>query len=492
MRVRDRHASPASPTACCGASASPASCPTRSTSRPATGCTCGRRCSRPGADLGVSPFGVEAQRMLRLEKGHFIVGQDTDGLTRAYSAGLDGLVKLDKDDFVGKPELVWQQATRGDRPAAGRPAARRPVGRPAGGQPDPDGDGHIARPHHVQPHVADPRAARLPGPGRPRRWPRPAPPSPSGCRTGGDVTAAVQERPRPRRPGGGASACLTPRRARCPSRAARSRSPGPRAVVDGWEVSAAPQRGRADACADASRRWPSSSSGRRADGAVRARPRRRRSDCAADATATSWSSAAGPGEWLRPRRGRRRARGCARRSPAAGRRPRHVVDLTHGRALRPPDRPRRGADAVEGLRHRPRRPGHARRVGAAHVGRQDRHRRRPRRRRSGRRRALLPAALRAVVRAVPGRLPARRRQGVRHRASRLGPLGKGSLTCPCLPDLEIARGATLKPLDEVAPSMGIGDHLLEPYGAAVAEDQARGDRGAGRPAEGQVRRRLAR
>lgn len=61
-----------------------------------------------GDDLGVTPFGVEAQRVLRLEKGHLIVGQDTDGMTKAYSAGLGGLVKLDKDDFAGKPELVWQ------------------------------------------------------------------------------------------------------------------------------------------------------------------------------------------------------------------------------------------------------------------------------------------------------------------------------------------------------------------------------------------------
>ncbi len=36
-------------------------------------------------------------------------------------------------------------------------------------------------------------------------------------------------------------------------------------------------------------------------------------------------------------------------------------------------------------------------------------------------------------------------------------------------DLEIARGATLKPLDEVASSIGIGSHLLEPYGASVAK-----------------------
>ena len=66
-----------------------------------------------GSDLGVAPFGVEAQRILRLEKGHFIVGQDTDGLTQAFAAGLDWLVKLDKDDFLGQPELVWERH-RGD------------------------------------------------------------------------------------------------------------------------------------------------------------------------------------------------------------------------------------------------------------------------------------------------------------------------------------------------------------------------------------------
>jgi sarcosine oxidase, subunit alpha len=63
-----------------------------------------------GADLGIQAFGVEAQRILRLEKGHFIVGQDTDGLTRAFSAALDWAIKLDKDDFVGQPELAWQHA----------------------------------------------------------------------------------------------------------------------------------------------------------------------------------------------------------------------------------------------------------------------------------------------------------------------------------------------------------------------------------------------
>lgn len=60
-----------------------------------------------GSDLGVAPFGLEAQRIMRLEKGHFIVGQDTDGLTKAPTTGLTPLIKLDKDDFAGKTELAW-------------------------------------------------------------------------------------------------------------------------------------------------------------------------------------------------------------------------------------------------------------------------------------------------------------------------------------------------------------------------------------------------
>ena len=68
-----------------------------------------------GKELGVRPFGVEAQRILRLEKGHLVVGQDTDGLTRAASAGLGGLVKLAKADMVGRPELGWA-ADRTDLP----------------------------------------------------------------------------------------------------------------------------------------------------------------------------------------------------------------------------------------------------------------------------------------------------------------------------------------------------------------------------------------
>jgi len=63
-----------------------------------------------GAAFGIRAFGVEAQRVLRLEKGHIIIGQDTDGLTTPFEAGLDWAVKMDKPFFVGQRSLrVLQQ-----------------------------------------------------------------------------------------------------------------------------------------------------------------------------------------------------------------------------------------------------------------------------------------------------------------------------------------------------------------------------------------------
>jgi sarcosine oxidase subunit alpha len=62
-----------------------------------------------GQPYHITPFGVEAQRIMRLEKGHFIVGQDTDGLTDPLMADLGWAVKMDKADFVGKPSLVRVQ-----------------------------------------------------------------------------------------------------------------------------------------------------------------------------------------------------------------------------------------------------------------------------------------------------------------------------------------------------------------------------------------------
>jgi sarcosine oxidase subunit alpha len=55
-----------------------------------------------GAQWHIKPFGVEAQRLLRLEKGHIIVGQDTDGMTHPGEVGLDWAMNRTKPDFVGR------------------------------------------------------------------------------------------------------------------------------------------------------------------------------------------------------------------------------------------------------------------------------------------------------------------------------------------------------------------------------------------------------
>jgi sarcosine oxidase subunit alpha len=59
-----------------------------------------------GQAHGIKPFGLEAQRVLRLEKAHIIVSQDTDASTDPLSADLARAVKLDKPDFLGKRSLV--------------------------------------------------------------------------------------------------------------------------------------------------------------------------------------------------------------------------------------------------------------------------------------------------------------------------------------------------------------------------------------------------
>jgi sarcosine oxidase subunit alpha len=59
-----------------------------------------------GREWDIRPFGLQAQRLLRLEKGHIIVSQDTDFETTPWKVGMQWAVKLDKPDFVGKAALL--------------------------------------------------------------------------------------------------------------------------------------------------------------------------------------------------------------------------------------------------------------------------------------------------------------------------------------------------------------------------------------------------
>lgn len=60
----------------------------------------------------IRPFGVETQRLLRLEKGHVIIGQDTDGMTSPAEIDMHWAIARSKPFFVGKRavEILEAQA----------------------------------------------------------------------------------------------------------------------------------------------------------------------------------------------------------------------------------------------------------------------------------------------------------------------------------------------------------------------------------------------
>ena len=70
-----------------------------------------------GAEHGVQAFGLEPQRVLRLEKMHVIVGQDTNAESNPLEAAMPWIVKLDKEsDWIGRYSIEFFKR-RGDRMA---------------------------------------------------------------------------------------------------------------------------------------------------------------------------------------------------------------------------------------------------------------------------------------------------------------------------------------------------------------------------------------
>ena len=58
-----------------------------------------------GKEFGIAPFGLEAQRILRLEKKHIIIGQDTDAVSNPLEGDMSWVVRFEKEDFIGKHAL---------------------------------------------------------------------------------------------------------------------------------------------------------------------------------------------------------------------------------------------------------------------------------------------------------------------------------------------------------------------------------------------------
>ena len=59
-----------------------------------------------GKRFHIKPFGVEAQRLLRLEKGHIIINQDTDGLTFPHEVDMTWALATKKPFFIGKRPIA--------------------------------------------------------------------------------------------------------------------------------------------------------------------------------------------------------------------------------------------------------------------------------------------------------------------------------------------------------------------------------------------------
>ncbi|GIV00641.1 MAG: hypothetical protein KatS3mg014_2256 [Actinomycetota bacterium] len=152
-----------------------------------------------GRDLGIHPHGLEALDVLRLEKGHVYLGQDTLPDDHPGKLDLWWAVAMDKPAFVGKVALQ-RMAALPPRATARRPALRRPA--PARRSPHPRRT--RPRPRDLLRGLTDPRA-----PDRPRVAPR------GGRRLPG--APARGRGPRDRgpdallRPGGGEGPCLSSR-----------------------------------------------------------------------------------------------------------------------------------------------------------------------------------------------------------------------------------------------------------------------------------------
>jgi sarcosine oxidase subunit alpha len=70
---------------------------------------------KTGADFGVTPYGLEAVLLLRLEKGYLHVGADTDGTTTPADVGWGEIAAKKKADFIGKRSLARPDNLRADR-----------------------------------------------------------------------------------------------------------------------------------------------------------------------------------------------------------------------------------------------------------------------------------------------------------------------------------------------------------------------------------------
>lgn len=83
-----------------------------------------------GREYGVKPCGLGARDTLRLEAGMCLYGNDINEETTPLDAGLDFVVQLEKEDFIGKEALLKQKAEKVKRVRVGIRALDRRIPRP--------------------------------------------------------------------------------------------------------------------------------------------------------------------------------------------------------------------------------------------------------------------------------------------------------------------------------------------------------------------------
>lgn len=128
-----------------------------------------------GGLFDITPYGLEAMDVLRIEKGHLVVGADIDGRVSPIDLGFERMLSKSKD-FIGKAalarpafheagrqQLVGLQPTDGKTPI---PIGAQLVSGPGPHRPG-DGQGRVTS-THLSPTVASPIALALLANGRDR------------------------------------------------------------------------------------------------------------------------------------------------------------------------------------------------------------------------------------------------------------------------------------------------------------------------------------
>ena len=68
-----------------------------------------------GREIGITPYGLEAMGVMRIEKGH-VTGAELDGNTTAEDVGLGRMLSPHKADFIGRHALKRPGLTDPKRP----------------------------------------------------------------------------------------------------------------------------------------------------------------------------------------------------------------------------------------------------------------------------------------------------------------------------------------------------------------------------------------